>query len=101
MAEKDTELLFKLIIQGINNLSDTTNQIDKRLDSIDRTMALNTQSLEEHVKRTNLLEKQLAPIRSVYDWLVISGKVIGVLALLVTIAGGLFKTVEFILQVVK
>lgn len=101
MAEKDTELLFKLIIQGINNLSETTHQIDKRIDNIDKTMAVNTQSLEEHMKRTDLIEKQLAPIRSAYDWLIISCKVIGVLALVVTVASGLFKVIEFLLQVVK
>lgn len=98
---QDNELLFKLIIQGINNLSETTDKMDKRLDNIDRTMDKNTLSLDEHMRRTDLIESQLNPIRSAYDWVIISGKVIGVLALVVTIIGGVFKAAEFILEVVK
>lgn len=101
MSDKDNDILFKLIIQGINNLTDSTRNIDHRLDSVDKTLDRNTVSLEEHMKRTDLLEAQLAPIRSAYDWLIISGKVIGILALLVTIIGGLFKTVEFLTGVMK
>lgn len=99
--EKDNELLFKLIIQGQNNIIETMNTIDRRVDNIDKTMAVNTQSLEEHMKRSDLLEKQLAPVRLAYDWIVISCKVIGVLALIVTIVGGAFTTIQFLSHLIK
>jgi len=86
-------------------MSDTVNiidlkidNIDSRVSSIDQTMALNTQSLIAHMKRTELLEQSLHPIRNVYEWAIISGKVIGVLALIVTIVGGFFEAVKFILK---
>jgi hypothetical protein len=36
--------------------------LDTRLDSIDITMTRNTLSLEEHVKRTNMLEERMKPV---------------------------------------
>jgi hypothetical protein len=98
--QKDADLLFKLIVQGLNSLNETTETIDKRLDSMDKTLAVNTESLVHHVKRTDLLEQQLKPIKSAYDWLVISGKVIGILALLVTIISGIFAAAKFLLGLV-
>lgn len=38
------------------------DEMDKRIDSIDITLAKQHVSLEEHIKRTNLLEMKLEPI---------------------------------------
>ena len=43
------------------------NQLDRieiRLDSIDVTLVKNTISLDEHIKRTNLLEEELKPVKA-------------------------------------
>jgi hypothetical protein len=36
--------------------------IDKTLISMDKTLALQEQSLREHIKRTNILEQKLEPV---------------------------------------
>lgn len=100
-SDKNPDLLFKLIIQSLNNINETNENIDKRLDNMDKTLAVNTESLVHHVKRTDLLEDQLRPIKTAYDWLIVSGKVIGVLALIVTIAGGFFKAAQIVLELLK
>ena len=99
--QRDTDLLFKLIIQGINNLSETVSKTDSRIDHMDKILERNTESLIHHVKRTDLLEKQLAPIRSIYEWLVISGKVLGVLALVVAVVGGVFEGGKVLLEFIR
>lgn len=38
-------------------------KIEARLDALDLTMIKNTVSLEEHIKRTNLLEDEFRPIK--------------------------------------
>lgn len=42
-------------------------KMEERLDNLDTTMVKNTLSLEEHVKRTNLLEEQIKPIKKHVD----------------------------------
>jgi hypothetical protein len=38
-------------------------KIEARLDTLDVTMVKNTMSLEEHIKRTNLLEEDFKPVK--------------------------------------
>ena len=45
-------------------LESKIDKIDDRLGSIDRTLAANTVSLVEHVRRTNILESKLEPIET-------------------------------------
>lgn len=40
------------------------DRLDTRQDEMDRTLVRNTVSLEEHVKRTNLLEAKIEPIEA-------------------------------------
>lgn len=40
------------------------DRIEERLDKIDTTLVKNTISLEEHIRRTNLIEEELKPIKS-------------------------------------
>lgn len=40
------------------------DRIEARLDSTDATLIRNTISLEEHIKRTDLLEQDLKPIKA-------------------------------------
>lgn len=44
----------------------TVNKLDKiieRLNSIDVTLAVNTESLKDHIKRTELIEQDLKPVK--------------------------------------
>lgn len=53
---------------------------------MDKTLVVNTKSLEEHIKRTELLEKQLKPVSAHVEQMRGAGKLLGLLALIATIA---------------
>lgn len=55
------------------------DRMDERLDSIDKTLTLNTQSLVEHVKRTNILEQKLEPVERHVALVNATAKVLSVL----------------------
>ena len=38
------------------------DRIDERLDNIDKTLAVNTRLLDDHIKRTNLLEDKMGHV---------------------------------------
>lgn len=61
------------------------DKIDDRLGSIDVTLAKQAVSLDEHIKRTNLLEKKLEPVER--HVMMVNGvlKFLGVLAIMATI----------------
>lgn len=44
-------------------LAEKLERMDERLDSVDKTLAVNTESLREHIKRTSLLEAEVKPIK--------------------------------------
>jgi hypothetical protein len=48
-------------------LADKLDKLDERLDEMSGILLRNTISLEEHIKRTNLLESRLAPIERSVD----------------------------------
>lgn len=73
----------------LEHLLNKIDNIDSRIDNIDKTMAVNTASLEEHVKRTNILEKKLEPVEdhvklmnAVAKLIALTSTVLGVLKLL-------------------
>lgn len=124
MEDKESQLLLKLIIQSLEKLDDqlavageknykAIGDLDDKITTIGNSVSTNTNSLikntvslEEHIRRTEaneamieIIRTSLEPVRSIYDWAIISGKVIAILALLVTIIGGLFKTAIFLLGV--
>lgn len=55
------------------------DRLDERLDSIDKTLTVNTTSLVEHVKRTNLLEQDMRPIKAHVALVNAAAKVLSVL----------------------
>lgn len=38
-------------------------KIQEQLDSIDKTLAVNTSSLKEHIRRTEILEDEIRPVK--------------------------------------
>lgn len=69
------------------------DKIDERLDSVDKTLAVNTELLDVHIKRTNLLEDQLQNIRTHVEGVKLFGKVlswgVGIVAAVVGLLSGL------------
>jgi tetrahydromethanopterin S-methyltransferase subunit B len=53
VSERDVDRIYTLL-----------EKLDGRVDSIDVTLARNTTTLEEHIKRTALLEADMKPIKA-------------------------------------
>jgi hypothetical protein len=51
-------------MEKFDKLENKIDLITEKINSIDKTLDRNTVSLEVHIKRTNLLEEELKPIKS-------------------------------------
>ena len=47
----------------LNRVELKVDKIDERLDSIDKNLAVYNEQLKIHIKRTNLLESEVKPIK--------------------------------------
>lgn len=65
----------------MERMLDKLDETNKELGKINIVLDRNTVSLEEHMKRTKLLEENLKPIRRAYD------AIIWVVGIVVVIAG--------------
>jgi len=86
--------------ERIKNLEEKVDKVDEKLDkivekisSIDVTLAVNTESLVQHIKRTNLLEEQLRPVSKHVAMMEGAFKVIGILASVAAFAVGIAKMI--------
>lgn len=61
------------------------SEIERTLHAIDKTLALNTQHLEEHMRRTALIESEMKPVVKHVEQMRGAAKLLGILALLVSI----------------
>lgn len=112
--EQEDKLLLQLIIQSLEKLDerlvsateDTKQSIEdlsQKVNAIHITMARNTESLEAHMLRTELLEEALKPIKSTHDGLTFTGiliaKIAGGLVVLVTLVAGIWETFKLIFRI--
>lgn len=68
-------------------------EIQRSLNNIDVTLAKQHVSLEEHIRRTNLLEQKLEPIDTHVKMVNGAFKFIGILSLIVGIVVSLIKVI--------
>lgn len=61
------------------------DKLDSRLDSIDITLARQCDSLEMHIKRTDLLEEEVKPLRKFMLQILGVGKFLALVSLILTI----------------
>jgi flagellar motor component MotA len=47
----------------LHNIEQKINKLDERLDSIDVNLAVYNEQLKEHIRRTELLEEDVSPIK--------------------------------------
>lgn len=66
-------------------------RMEERLDSIDRTLAAQNVSLEEHIRRTELLENEVKPLSKFYSQWVGVFKFISIAGIIATIIATLMK----------
>lgn len=76
---------------ALKRIEDKVDKLDSRLDVIDITLTKQGNDLSYHIKRTDILESQISPIRDSYQQLMGVVKFIGFLGLLVSIVVGLSK----------
>ena len=69
----------------IDRMDSKLDRLDERLDQVSITLALNTESLAEHMRRTDLLEQQVLPIKKHVD--IVKYGIMGVLWVSVALAG--------------
>lgn len=60
--------------------------VENTLHSIDKTLAINTEHLAVHIKRTAILEQELRPVSKHVQQMQGAAKLLGILALIATIA---------------
>jgi len=66
------------------------DRIEERLSNIEQHLAVYNEQLAYHIKRTELLEKQVHPIKQHVDELRGAGKLIALLALVASILGVIY-----------
>lgn len=80
-----TERLSNNIMDDrLKNIEKNISHIKITLVKIDKTLALNTKELEEHMRRTALLEEEVRPVVKHVEQVRGAGKLLAILA---TIAG--------------
>lgn len=75
------------------------NKIDKisdKIGSIDVTLAAQHESLKEHIRRTNLLEKDMTPIKTHVDMVHGVLKFFGFVSVMAVITEGLVALLTYI-----
>lgn len=60
--------------------------IERSVANIDKTLAINTEHLSEHMRRTELLETELRPVTKHVQKMQGAGSLLAILALIATIA---------------
>jgi hypothetical protein len=73
-------------IKRLDKIDDSLSEINKTLSSMDKTLAINTQHLSEHIRRTELLESQILPISRHVAQMQGAGKLLVYASLIATIA---------------
>ncbi len=101
---KEDNLLLKLIIESLNKLEEASKEIKEDINNINITMAKNTNSLEEHMRRSEaaeealeILKNEMKPVKSFYDGFVFIGKILALLAILATIVGVVFESLSLLM----
>ncbi len=101
--DQEENLVTELIIKALEKLDKTTSRIDERMDEMNVTLVRNTDSLEVHIRRTDLLESKFSqdiePAIKFYNGVLFVGKLIGLLAVIATILGVAFEGIKFFLKV--
>ena len=79
--------------ERLERMESKIDSISARMNGIDRTLVRQAMSLEEHMRRTDILEKKLVPVEKHVTMVDRVIKFLGILALLATIVE-LFKKVK-------
>ena len=79
------EVTFGSINQSLSNINTTMARMQETANKMEITLQVNTNSLKEHMRRTENLEKRIEPIERAY-WKLIGGFIVA------STAGGLIAS---------
>lgn len=79
------------IEEKVEKLDEKLDKVSERLNSIDITLAVNTESLVEHIKRTNLLEAELKPVSKHVIMMETGFKIVGIICSVLAFLAGVVK----------
>lgn len=82
---------MKLLIDKMDGLDGKIDKMDTRLDSVDITLAKQSVILDEHVKRSNMLEAQMEPVKKHVTMVNGVLKFLGIVSILLGIATSGYK----------
>lgn len=92
---------FDMLNDSVKELKDKLENVDQTLQSIDRTLVRNTESLEYHVKRTNLLEQQVTDLKEELDPIATHVDRVNFLVKLIGALGGSVAVIYYGLQIIE
>lgn len=81
----------ELILERLSKIDVKVDKLDDRIASIDRTLAVNTESLVQHMRRTALLEDDLKPVKKHVNRLDGAMKTFAFISLVVAILAGIMR----------
>jgi hypothetical protein len=87
--------------ERLDRIEDKIDKVSDKISSIDVTLASQHLVLTEHIKRTELLEKELTPLRN--DAIMVKGvlKFLGLIAIMAAISEGVVQTLEYLKGTLK
>jgi predicted neutral ceramidase superfamily lipid hydrolase len=69
----------------MDDINGRLRNIETSLHAIDKTLAINTEHLADHIRRTGIIEDELKPVVKHVEQMRGAGKLIALLALIATI----------------
>lgn len=75
--------LMEMLKDSLDGMNAKLDKLDSRLDNVDITLVKQHAQLEEHIRRTNLLESEVKPIKEHVSNLRGIGKLIAILGSIV------------------
>lgn len=76
-------------------IEDKVDRLGERLSSIDSTLAAQHVSLKAHMRRTELLEKALEPIKSHVSIIEALFKIFGAIGFIVALTSGIMEVAKY------
>lgn len=86
--KKKSKTVEDLLQDQTNKLDEQHQELDRRLDNIEKVMIAQEINLKEHIRRTDLLEEALKPIQKHVAMVEGVFKFLGLISLLLGIASG-------------
>lgn len=83
--------VMKLVLSKLDKLDEKVDKTNDRLNSMDKTLVKQEENLKEHMRRTDLLEGDLKPIKKHVAVMNGAFKVLGICGTIVAIAVGIVK----------